>query len=185
MLTLRVGILLIGTLGISTASAKLRPVTVCEVLEHLDFYNDKMIAVVGRFSSNAFDGAWLSEGVCDAKVRPRDSNWPYAIFIGCFNGKEPPRVHVLQVDRDALQAKLSKLRRTTSLGYYHPLILPKPGLEGNATEETQAAGKQVKEHWAVIYGRVSSAPAGGFGAVRAAAEICAPQNTWLEIQDSN
>src|SRR3982751_2653023 len=99
---------------ISTDREALVPLTVCEVLENEHQYAGKMVAVMGRLSWSMLDGTWLSENGCSEKVPPSDPNWPYAVFLSCFDQAKPPAiVGQLKIDRAALEAKLSRLRKTT------------------------------------------------------------------------
>jgi hypothetical protein len=137
-----------------TEHPRITPLTVCELLESAEHYAGKVVAVVGRLSSNPFDGAWLSENGCDDNLPRRDPNWPYAVFLGCFGDKRPnPGKDQLEIDADALKAKLDRLRKTTRLEYYTPLFAPRPG-------EPWQRPQPKKETWAVAFGRVKLAPRG-------------------------
>jgi hypothetical protein len=160
----------------------LKPLTVCEVLENLSQHAGKMVAVVGRLSWSMFDGQWLSENSCSSKVPPSDPDWPYAIFVGfCSVEKRPPAMPgKLKVDAAVLEAKLIRLRKTTSLGYYGTVLMPRPGEGGEPNKIRQ------KETWSVLFGRIEAAPPGkrgGFGAVRAQAQLCSGDGPGLDIEE--
>jgi hypothetical protein len=157
----------------------LATLTVCEVLENLGQHAGQMVAVVGRLSTNPFDGAWLSENGCSSKVLPSDANWPYTIFLGCFEDSRPHAIMGrLNLDRAVLDAKLDRLRKTTKLEYYYPLVVPTPGQEVKKVQR--------KETWSVVFGRLKPSPPGirgAFGAVRAQAQLCSGQGATLDIEE--
>lgn len=173
-------IILIATTA-GTGAEKLAPATVCEVLENVPVYAGKMVAVVGRLSSNPFDGAWLSENACGSKVEPSDPNFPYAVFLDCFGQTKPlPLAGKLTLDEQVLQQKLDRLRRTTRLEYYDALVIAEPG------QVVEKRSIRRRETWAVVYGRLKPAPQGSpgwFGAVRAKAQLCAAEGAKLEIEE--
>ena len=125
----------LGIHGQGTSAARARterplatPLTVCESLESADQYAGKVSAVVGRLSSDPFDGAWLSENGCDGKVPPSDPHWPYAVFLSCYGNTRPnPGEGQPDIDCEALKATLDHLRQTTRLGYDTSLIVPRSG----------------------------------------------------------
>jgi hypothetical protein len=155
--------------------------TVCELLENVDQYAGNVVAVVGRLSSAPFDGAWLSENGCSSKVPSSDPHWPYAVFLGCFEDKRPnPADGKLDINAEALKAKLDRLRRTTQLDYYTPLVAPRPG-------EAARKPQPKKETWAAAFGRIKPSPTGQkgwYGAVRAQAQLCSsPDSRLVEIEE--
>jgi hypothetical protein len=159
-----------------TERPRATPLTVCELLEDVDQNTGKIVAVVGRLSSELFDGAWLSEDGCNAKVPPSDPHWPYAVFLGCFDDTRPdPAEGKPDIDSEALKAKLERLRKTTQLEYYTPLVTPRPGQPPQKPRPT-------KETWAVAFGRIKPAPTGQkgwFGGVRARAQLCSSSESRL------
>jgi len=159
----------LSALNVSMAAPKLKPVTVCEVLEDLPRYKDQTVAVVGRLSSNAFDGAWLSQGACNSTASPSKSTWPYSIFIGCLGSRPDAIPGNLDVDDEVLKAKIEILRRTTKLEYYNAIVIPKPG--------TQRKTIRLRETWSVVYGRIEELPAGA----HQKAGLCAPQQSRIDI----
>jgi len=169
------------TQGVTAASGRTElprgtPVTVCELLEDLDGYRGKIVAVIGRLSSEPFDGAWLSESGCDAKVAPSNAHWPYAVFLGCFDDTRPdPTEGEPEIHSEVLKAKLERLRETTQLGHYTPLVAPRVG-------EAPQKPRLKKETWAIAFGRIKPAPkgqTGWFGAVRAKAQLCSKSESTL------
>ena len=176
----------IGAQGTSVASVRAEHtqatlLTVCELLENVDQYAGKVVAVVGRLSSAPFDGAWLSENGCSGKVPRSDPHWPFAIFLGCFEDRRPnPDEGKLDINAETLKAKLDRLRKTTQLDYYMPLIAPRPG---EAAQKPQPK----KESWAVAFGRIKPSPTGQkgwYGAVRAQAQLCSSSDSKLvEVEE--
>lgn len=159
------------------ADQNLKPLTVCDVLDDLPHYVGKIVPVLGRLSSNLFDGAWLSEGHCSNKVEPIDPNWPYAIYLGCPDEARPPRVHEkLEINKAALQAALSRLRKTTTLKHYDSTVVKEP------SKKVERVRK--RETWSIVLGRIVASPQGQtYGAVRARAELCAGEGAALDIED--
>lgn len=153
----------------AATSPRTIPLTVCELLENEDHYAGKLVAVVGRLSSNPFDGAWLSEDGCSGTAPRSDPHWPYAVFLSCLDDTKPSTGQgEADVSAEALKAKLDRLRKNTQLDYYTPLVAPRPG-------ETWQTPQPKKETWAVAFGRVKLATIGKrgwFGAVRARAQLC-------------
>jgi hypothetical protein len=159
--------------------------TVCELLENVDQYDGSVVAVVGRLSSNVFDGVWLSENDCSGKVASSDPHWPYAVFLSCYADERPnPDEDKLDINAEALKAKLDRLRKTTQLEYYTPLFLPR---SGETSHQPQAQTQPKKEVWAVAVGRIKPRLAGqkgGYGAVRAKAQLCSrPDSELIEIEE--
>lgn len=173
-----IGMVLLSV-GATAADSKLKPVTVCEVLENLPQYEGKTVAVVGRLSSNIFDGAWLSEGGCSSRVAPGGANWPYAIFLACLGQAQPPKLGIkLSLDEQVLQQKLDRLRKTTILGYQDTVAIPDRGKGLKKTRQ--------KETWSIVYGRISAARQGEspwFGAVHARAQLCAAEGARVDIEE--
>jgi hypothetical protein len=171
-----VGILLVS--HAAAAAEALKPLSVCEVLEHLPHYTGKMVAVVGRMSSSLLDGAWLSENGCSGAASS-DPNWPYTVFLGCFEETKPTALPgKLNVDEQVLQEKLKRLRKTTTLGYHESLVMSPSG-------ESKAV--QQRDMWVIVYGRVKSPTKGRrgwFGAVRARAQICADPGARVYIEET-
>jgi hypothetical protein len=152
------------------------PLAVCELLENADQYAGKVVAVVGRLSSSPLDGAWLSENDCSGKVPRSDPHWPYAVFLGCFGDTKPNTGEgKADINAEVLNAKLDRLRKTTQLEYYTPLVAPRPG-------EAPQKPQPKKETWAVAFGRIKLPPmghGGWFGAVRAQAQLCSSSDSKL------
>jgi hypothetical protein len=165
--------------NMSLAASALKPVSVCEVLEDLSRYAGRTVVVVGRLSSNPIDGAWLSENGCRNKTEPGDPRWPYAIFLGCAeHAKRPPLVGKLMLDPQVLEVKLNQLRKTTPLGFTNVMQQSPSGKEFKTLRR--------KESWAAVYGRVAPTlrgNRGGFGSVRAKAELCAAESGTLDIKE--
>lgn len=159
------------------------PLTVCEVLQDLKKYTGKMVTVVGRFSSNGFDGSWLSEDDCGL---PRgDPEFPYAIFLGCFEGVRPPAIPGgLKVDPTVLEAKLNRLRRTTNLGYYHTAVVGSTLSSGEEMKMVPWAKMvRLRETWEVVFGRLQASSLAEQRSLRAQAHLCRGDGASLSIEE--
>lgn len=166
---------LLFTAAVLTARPLLKPVTVCDVLEQVSIYEGREVLVIGRLSTNFFDGIWLSQGVCNKNVPVRDPNFPYAIVINQSSTKPrlPPNLSTL--DHSALQAKMKELRRTTSLGFDENLWVSKDGRRTGTVAE--------KEKWGIMLGRVES-EGGPYGAVHAMVRLIGSAKDLRVIDDS-
>ena len=158
-----------------------KPVTVCEVLENPSVYAGKSVLIIGRLSSNLIDGEWLSQNGCGNKTQPGDPNWPYAIFLGCDErSKRPAPVGKLSLDPAVLEVKLNQLRKSAPLDFTDIIVQLPSGKEFKKVRQ--------KESWAAVYGRVKLAQGGnrgGFGAVRAKAELCKAEGGTVYFEDSD
>ena len=92
------------------------PLTVCEVLSELHQHNGKLVAVLGRLSSQMFDGTWLYMEKCGPAASRGTSPWEFAVFLGCSAGEPPPRTSALFVDPIAVNKKLEILRGSENSG---------------------------------------------------------------------
>ena len=128
-------LLLAACVLLDGAEPRLRPVTVCEVLQDLAAYDGKVVAVVGRFSFRQ-NGRWLGEQKCARKLVAGDQEWPNAFWIAYDPGAPKPPA-VLAVDGAVLAQKLREVKLGTTLSR-----LP--------------FGSTDYDNWAVVYGRVET-----------------------------
>lgn len=121
---------------IEGAEPALQPVTVCEVLQDLQAYDGKVVAVVGRFSSRPA-GRWLGEQKCAHKFVAGDQEWPNAFWVTYDPATAPKPPAVLAVNAPLLAEKVREVKMGTSL-----TKLP--------------FGSTDYDSWAVVYGRVET-----------------------------
>jgi hypothetical protein len=121
---------------IEGAEPALQPVTVCEVLQDLQAYDGKVVAVVGRFSSRQ-TGRWLGEQKCGHKFVTGDQEWPNAFWVTYDPATAPKPPAVLAVNAPLLAEKVREVKMGTSL-----TKLP--------------FGSADYDSWAVVYGRVET-----------------------------
>jgi hypothetical protein len=118
------------------AEPALQPVTVCEVMQDLQAYDGKVVAVVGRFSSRQA-GHWLGEQNCGRKLIAGDREWPNAFWVAYDPVDAPKPPAVLAVDAPLLAKKLREVKLGTALTKL-PFASPD------------------YDNWAVVYGRVET-----------------------------
>src|SRR5436309_852518 len=102
--------------------------------------NGKNVAVIGR-SGSTDEGRWLTEDTCDGKLETNGFVWPTIIWVECCYQPAPePPSGSLVLDESVLIEKLARLRKSTTLGMRRIY-----GVVGSG---------EVKETWAVVYGKV-------------------------------
>jgi hypothetical protein len=173
----------IAATAAQAAPPTLKPVTVCEVLEDLPLYTGKMVAVVGRLSSDLLHGAWLAESDCRG-VESRQPNSTYTIELSCYGDVRPsPISSRLSFDQQVLQVKLDRLRRSTVLGY-HDVIVMSPQREYSTVQK--------RDKWAIIYGHIQSyarsgyspdGKPGAFASTRTSVQLCAPEGAIVRVDE--
>ena len=132
------------------------PVRVCEVLENLDQYRDKPVAVLGRYSFRS-TGRYLSETSCEPAAQKSSAAGQGALRLQ-VDAKEAPRLpEPFDIDADMTDRKLRLIRKATTLGKFR-------------------FGSLEYDRWAVVYGRVepaSESPAAAPGGTKSELEPAA------------
>jgi len=119
------------------APASLEPVRVCEIVQDLNAYRGKAVAVLGRYSFRA-NGRFLSETACESKLKTGTFEWPAALRLQADTGSAPKPPDGFDIDSAETGRKLSLVRKTTALGKFR-------------------FGSLEYDRWAIVYGRVEEA----------------------------
>ena len=173
--------------GPLVAAGGLHPITVCELLADPTAYDGRQVALLGKWADSHFDGVWLSEDRCESRLITDGYEWPNEVWIRNDNSAPTPPKGLLVLDSHALDEKLASVHRTTSLGLEEIAFL---GKDGGGT-------RQVKQHWAVIFGRIEARKqlhppnrptndwGNGFGQMNSApVQIIAKQENTFYLQDN-
>jgi hypothetical protein len=115
-------------------TAVLKPLTVCEILDHLKQYEGQNVAILGRFSFRT-DGRWVSEDNCapsNADARTAE----HALIWLAYEPQSAPRMSSgYQMDGATIEQKLVQIKRHTSLKQFR-------------------FGTPDYDRWAVVYGEI-------------------------------
>lgn len=125
-------VLLVGALAAlpaACADGALVPLTVCEIVRDLAMYQDKPVAVLGRYSFRQ-NGRWLAEQSCEDQRPSEPTLW---LVEDTKDGPRPP--NDFQIDAFALDRKWADVRKRTSLAKFR-------------------FGTPDYDRWAVVFGRV-------------------------------
>jgi hypothetical protein len=113
------------------ADSAVVPVTVCEVVRDLAQYQDKAVAVLGRYSFRQH-GRWVAEQACDEQPPSGPMLW---LVEDAKDGPKPPSD--FEIDAPTLERKWADMRKRTSLAKFR-------------------FGTPDYDRWAVVYGRVET-----------------------------
>jgi len=113
------------------ADSAIVPLTVCEVVRDLPPYQDKPVAVLGRYSFRQ-NGRWLAEQACEDQPGSDPKLW---LVEDPKDGPRPPSD--FELDAIALERKWAEVRKRTSLAKFR-------------------FGTPDYDRWAVVYGRVET-----------------------------
>jgi len=116
---------------IRAAEPELAPVGVCEILRDLASWENKDVAVVGRYSYRP-TGRWVSEQVCEPATADPPQLW---IVEDDKDAPRPPERFAF--DAVVMRRKLTVIERHTALATFR---FGTPGYD----------------RWAVIYGRIEA-----------------------------
>ena len=171
------------------APGGISPITVCELLADPMSYDGKNVALIGRYDDSHFDGSWLSEDNCGSKLITDGYVWPNRVSAAGSVGSGPaPPLGPLVLDPSALDQKLESVKRTTFLSMEELSFIRTDG-QGGGT-------RLVKQHWAVIFGRIEARKqlrpphpnrdwGNGFGQMNSApAQIIFTQENEFYIEDT-
>ena len=125
---------LLGALAVfpgRCADSAIVPVTVCEVVRDLSQYQDKSVAVLGRYSFRQ-NGRWLAEQACEDHPPSGPMLW---LMEDVKDGPKPPSD--FEIDAPTLERKWADMRKRTSLAKFR-------------------FGTPDYDRWAVVYGRVET-----------------------------
>lgn len=111
------------------ADSAIVPVSVCEVVRDLSMYQDKPVAVLGRYSFRQ-NGRWLAEQACEEQPGADPKLW---LVEDTKDGPRPPSD--FEIDGPTLDRKWADMRKRTSLTKFR-------------------FGTPDYDRWAVVYGRV-------------------------------
>jgi hypothetical protein len=116
----------LNAVALAQEAAAVHPVNVCIILQDLDSYTGKVVAVVGRFSFRR-EGRFLSEENCGSAA---------AILPVAFDRKLAPKTpEHLEIEAGAVNKLLKTIQQTTALTKFR-------------------FGTPDYDRWAVVYGRV-------------------------------
>jgi hypothetical protein len=113
------------------ADSAIVPLTVCEIVRDLAQYQDKPVAVLGRYSFRQ-NGRWLAEQACEDQRTSGAMLW---LVEDSKDGPKPP--NDFELNRLALERKWAEVRKRTSLAKFR-------------------FGTPDYDRWAVVYGRVET-----------------------------
>jgi len=113
------------------ADSAIVPLTVCEVVRDLGMYQEKSVAVLGRYSFRQ-QGRWLAEQSCEDQPGSDPKLW---LVEDTKDGPRPP--NNFELDALILDRKWAEVRKRTSLAKFR-------------------FGTPDYDRWAVVYGRVEA-----------------------------
>jgi hypothetical protein len=113
------------------ADSAIVPVTVCEVVRDLSQYQDKTVAVLGRYSFRQ-NGRWLAEQSCEDLPVSDAKLW---LVEDAKDGPKTPSD--FEIAAPTLDRKWADMRKRTSLAKFR-------------------FGTPDYDRWAVVYGRVET-----------------------------
>ena len=119
-------------LGQIAAEPPLDPVPVCQATANWKDYENKAVAVLGRYSfrgAGPQKGRWLDEAICEG----RGSRGVIRLALDPQTAPKPP--DQVAIDEAALERKLALIRQHTSLGKFR-------------------FGSADYDRWAVVIGRM-------------------------------
>ena len=148
------------TLGQEKPNDQIKVLTVCEVLGDASPHTEAVVAVVGRMErsvSLADHYEFISQDRCERPVTTHGHVWSNKIQImtdwEAGMPKAPSEKPVLE--RSAIAAKLSTIRKTTKLGFHQE---PQFKVDGGTRTITSSHSASVPNQWAVVYGRIVPVP---------------------------
>lgn len=135
--------------------AQIEPVSVCEVISHLKDFEDKAVAVLGRYSLRQ-NGRWLSEDKCAEPLEGDGVTWPAALSLATDSAAGPKLAATVAVNQAKLDEKLRAIQKVTVLARFR-------------------FGSADYDRWGMVYGRLELKPAlkrgEGFGSIGAPARL--------------
>ena len=135
---------------------RLAPVTVCEILASPQQFNGRNVAVLGRLATTD-EGWWLAEDDCGRKLVTDGHTWPNSIWLHCCYKPAPdPPTGSLVLDQTVLSEKLHRVRGTTKLRTEKRWFGGGRSIQDGKVVSTPASLRDVREDWAVAYGRVEA-----------------------------
>jgi hypothetical protein len=120
------------------ADAPLEPVTVCELLKNPGAYEGKPILVMGRYSFRR-TGRFLGEEACGEPLATGQKPAPVVLGLADDANSAPKVPQLLQIDAKAVERKLERIKRATSLGRFR-------------------FGSADYDRWAAVYGQIEKIP---------------------------
>jgi len=148
------------TLGQEKSNHQIKVLTVCEVLGDVSHHSDAAVAVVGRMERSVSltdHYEFISQDRCERPVITHGHVWSNKIQI--LTDREagmpkPPREKP-GLERSAIAAKLSTIRKTTKLGFHQE---PQFKVDRRSRTITYRHTASVPNQWAVVYGRIVTVP---------------------------
>jgi hypothetical protein len=132
MLWGRTSCLFVCLLGLIAAEPPLDPVPVCLAMANWKDYDNKTVALLGRYSfrqSGPQKGRWLDQTGCDEKT----AHGLIRLILNAESAPKPPEE--VSLDEPALDKKLAVIRQHTALGKFR-------------------FGSADYDRWAVVIGRM-------------------------------
>jgi hypothetical protein len=157
---LEIGEITEGPLLPSSRPKKQKPVTVCEAIANRKKFSGKPIAIVGRIEcgSSLIDHVcFLAEERCQQRFDTDGFTSPNKVLIVNYweEGMPKPPAITPETDGSALLRKLSKVRKTTSLGQHKVQQFKTEG----AQTFSYLADVEVNDEWGIAYGLFFTAKA--------------------------
>lgn len=142
------------TFGQQKPASRVKVLNVCEVLSDVNRYVGTAVAIVGRMerSVSLIDHSEvLSQDHCEHQVITHGHTWANKIQVWTDReeGMPKPPGDRPKLERAAIAAKLSAIRKTTTLGSHQEALFNADG------RPTTIA---VPDQWAVVYGRIVRSP---------------------------
>ena len=148
------------TLGQEKSNDQIKVLTVCEVLGDVSHHADAVVAVVGRMERSVSltdHYEFISQDRCERPIITHGHVWSNKIQIltdwEAGMPKAPGEEPVLE--RSAIAAKLSTIRKTTKLGFHQE---PRFKVDRRSRTITYSHTASVPNQWAVVYGRIVPVP---------------------------
>ncbi len=149
------GLVFWGIAPASGAEGPISPVSVCEVLQDLDSFAGKVVALLGRYSVRQ-NGRWVSEDQCSHPVATEGYTWPAVIWLTQDSKEAPVLPNPIEFNEPILYRKLQQMHQHTSLVAFR-------------------FGNPDYDRWSIVYGRIETVTplkkSAGFGKIGAPAQI--------------
>jgi hypothetical protein len=142
------------SLGQQNPNVQVKLLTVCEVLSDVNRFANTAVVVVGRMERSVSlvdQYAFLSQDGCEHPMNTQGGPWSQKIEIWTTweEGMPKPPSDRPRLNRAAIAAKLSVVRKSTNLGSHE-----EPLFKGDGHSIFYSHTAIVSNDWAVVYGRI-------------------------------
>ena len=149
--------MIISTAQTSEIQEKLKPVTVCEILNNRSSYNGKTVAIIGSFVGT-MEGFWINDE-CLKQIKEGNRVWPNSIFLR-YDPTSPTRLskglEVKDIDAKQTIAQLKRRIKPVKGKYYWAVAYGVLETSDNLQTGIAADGKTIIPDG---YGHLNAAPA--------------------------